>query len=74
MSEYERADQDITRMFQEKSHREGLTSHIGYFVTDAEAQSYEAWKSGGHRDIPLLILSGILLIATLAVSLAAVLA
>lgn len=73
MSEFDRADRDIDIMFRDKQHRDGLTTHIGYFVTDEEARSYEAWKSGRHQDTPLLILSGLLLIVTLAVSLAAVL-
>lgn len=67
MSEFEKQDDDLFRMMREARRRNGTTAHLGYFVTD------EQFNSRNRADTPLLILSGILLVVTLAVSLAAVL-
>lgn len=73
MSEFDREDQDVISLVRENRRRSGITTHVGYLVTDDQMENFARDKAGKRSYTPLLILSGILLIVTLAVSLAAVL-
>lgn len=73
MSEFDRQDQELFSMVRENCRRSGITQPTELILVPKQ-KALEMIRNSRHQDTPLLILSGILLIVTLAVSLAAVLA
>lgn len=74
MSEFDRDNEPVFKMVHENRRRSGITQPTELILVPKQ-QALEMIRNstGRHQDTPLLILSGILLIVTLAVSLAAVL-
>lgn len=74
MSEFDKDNEPVFQMVHENRHRSGITQSTELILVSKE-QALEMIRNstGRHQDTPLLILSGILLIVTLAISLAAVL-
>lgn len=73
MSEFERENQEVISMVHENRRRSGITQPTELILIPKQ-KALEMIRNSRHQDTPLLILSGILLIVTLAVSLAAALA
>lgn len=75
MSEFERENQEVISMVHENRRRSGITQPTELIlIPKQKALEMIRNSTGRHQDTPLLILSGILLIVTLAVSLSAALA
>lgn len=74
MSEFEKQNVDLFNMVHRNHHRSGITQPTELILVPKQKALEMIRASAGRRqDAPVLILSGLLLIVTLAVSLAAVL-
>lgn len=75
MNQFERENQEVFSMVQENHRRSGITQPTELILVPKQKALEMIRASAGRRqDAPVLILSGLLLIVTLAVSLAVVLA